>query len=77
MAKKVNYAEVYLDDHIPETMGGLYRINSITEHLSDGTENNAPDFFANEEFHKRDEIIIFVANHYRISKSMVDIVNMF
>lgn len=72
---KVVYAEVFLDDHVPETIGDMYRINSITEHFADGSEKNASDFFASDAFHEREDIVEFVALHYQISNTMVDIVN--
>lgn len=71
----IDYVEVYLDDKVPETIEGLYRINSITEHLSNGSEKNVSDFFAGDVFHERADVIEFVANHYSISKTMVEIVN--
>lgn len=78
MNSSIARAEVYLDEDMPEYMGGIIRIESLIfydsddDMIDDAALNN--ELVDNAEYHSEEELITNVAKRLGISPSVIEII---
>jgi hypothetical protein len=67
--------KVYLDDNVPESMGGIIRISSVVAEDENGDEiKKYPELIDNAEYHSENSLIKHVAKELNISESRIVII---
>jgi len=71
----IAYVKIYLDDNVPEYMGGIIRCGSVISENENGDEiKDHQELIDNTEYHSTKELIEDVADKLGVSPDIVEII---
>ncbi|MDD4853706.1 MAG: hypothetical protein PHW70_11395 [Acinetobacter towneri] len=69
----ISCVKIYLDEDVPESMDGIFRIGSVILEDEQGNESNHDDLVDNSEFHSIDALKKHVADSLNVDGTIVEI----
>ncbi len=71
MKGPITSVEVLLDDNVPASMNGIFRIGKVTSFDEFGNQTTYEELVDNIELHSLEELISYVAHKLNVSSSII------
>ena len=69
----ISCVKIYLDEDVPESMDGIFRIGSVILEDEQGNGTDHDDLVDNSEFHSIDALKKHVADSLNVDETIVEI----